>query len=73
MSLFISVLSNVYVGCVFSMCCIAPVIAAKMFHGCEVTVGHNISEGGRWPYADTAQAIASMGAVHINRNVTISF
>eukprot|EP01147_Barroeca_monosierra_P005807 gene5807-9027_t len=44
------------------LCCIAPVIAAKLFQ-CKVTVGSD-KEGDDWPYAGTAQAIQSMGAQH---------
>ena len=55
------------------MVCISPVIAAKLFPGVEVTVGHDQEEGGKWPYAGTAGAITSMGATHVNKNVTVSF
>uniref|UniRef100_H3A773 Glutamine amidotransferase class 1 domain containing 3 n=1 Tax=Latimeria chalumnae TaxID=7897 RepID=H3A773_LATCH len=46
------------------LCCIAPVLAAKVLSGVEVTVGHEEDEGGKWPYAGTAQAISSLGAKH---------
>ncbi|XP_059825011.1 glutamine amidotransferase-like class 1 domain-containing protein 3, mitochondrial isoform X4 [Hypanus sabinus] len=46
------------------LCCIAPVLAAKVLPGVEVTVGHEEDEGGRWPYAGTAAAIKAMGAKH---------
>ncbi|KAK3095957.1 hypothetical protein FSP39_021303 [Pinctada imbricata] len=52
------------------MCCIAPVLAAKVIQGCEVTVGSDQEEGGRWPYAGTAGAVQSMGFTHIKKNVT---
>ncbi|XP_060084607.1 glutamine amidotransferase-like class 1 domain-containing protein 3, mitochondrial [Ylistrum balloti] len=52
------------------LCCIAPVLAAKLVPGCEVTVGSDQEEGGRWPYAGTAGAIDSMGSKHIKKNVT---
>ena len=29
-------------------------------------------DGGRWPYSATASAIETMGANHINKNVTVS-
>lgn len=56
-----------------SLCCIAPVLAAKVIPGCEITVGQEEEEGGRWPYAGTAAAIIEMGANHVPKNVTISF
>lgn len=51
------------------LCCIAPVLAAKVFQGCELTVGYDQEEGGKWPYAGTAAAITSMGSIHVNRDV----
>ncbi|KAI5621379.1 ES1 protein-like, mitochondrial, partial [Silurus asotus] len=55
------------------LCCISPVLAAKVLHGVEVTVGHEEEEGGKWPYAGTAQAITAFGAKHKVKDVTISF
>lgn len=55
------------------LCCIAPVLAAKLLPGVEVTVGHEEEEGGRWPYAGTAGAIKALGAKHCVKEVTISF
>ncbi|KFO28102.1 ES1 protein like protein, mitochondrial [Fukomys damarensis] len=46
------------------LCCIAPVLAAKVLSGVEVTVGHEQEEGGKWPYAGTAEAIKALGAKH---------
>lgn len=57
----------------FSLCCIAPVLAAKVIKGVEVTVGHEQEEGGKWPYAGTAEAIEALGAKHCVKGVTISF
>ncbi|XP_011384861.1 ES1 protein homolog, mitochondrial-like, partial [Pteropus vampyrus] len=55
------------------LCCIAPVLAAKVLRGVEVTVGHEQEEGGKWPYAGTAEAIKALGAKHRAKDVTISF
>ncbi|XP_059542579.1 glutamine amidotransferase-like class 1 domain-containing protein 3, mitochondrial isoform X3 [Myotis daubentonii] len=52
------------------LCCIAPVLAAKVLPGVEVTVGHEQEEGGKWPYAGTAEAIKAMGAKHCVKGVT---
>lgn len=52
------------------MCCISPVLAAKVFPGCELTVGYDLDEGARYPYAATAGAIQQLGAKHINKTVT---
>lgn len=57
----------------FSLCCIAPVLAAKVLKSVEVTVGHEQEEGGRWPHAGTAQVIKALGAKHCVTGVTISF
>lgn len=56
-----------------SLCCIAPVLAARVLRGVEVTVGHEQEEGGRWPYAGTVEAIKALGARHCVKDVTISF
>lgn len=52
------------------LCCIAPVLAAKVLPGVEVTVGHEQEEGGKWPYAGTAEAIKALGAKHCVKGVT---
>lgn len=52
------------------LCCIAPVLAAKVLSGVEVTVGHEQEEGGKWPYAGTAEAIKALGAKHCVKGVT---
>ncbi|KAL7881480.1 hypothetical protein AOLI_G00083280 [Acnodon oligacanthus] len=54
------------------LCCISPVLAAKVLPGVEVTVGHEEEQGGKWPYAGTAQAITALGAKHKIKEVTIS-
>ena len=51
------------------LCCIAPVLAAKTFKGCEVTVGMDSECDGRFPYAGATSAITTMGAQHINKDV----
>ncbi|XP_069495982.1 glutamine amidotransferase-like class 1 domain-containing protein 3, mitochondrial [Ambystoma mexicanum] len=51
------------------LCCIAPVLAAKVFPGCEVTVGKDENIDGRFPDAETASAIKEIGSKHINRDV----
>ncbi|CAN2387803.1 ES1 protein homolog, partial [Pristimantis euphronides] len=46
------------------LCCIAPVLAAKVIPGVEVTVGQEEEQGGKWPYAGTAKAIQALGGKH---------
>ncbi|XP_053164343.1 glutamine amidotransferase-like class 1 domain-containing protein 3, mitochondrial [Hemicordylus capensis] len=55
------------------LCCISPVLAAKVLPGAEVTVGHEEEQGGKWPYAGTAGAIKAMGGKHHIKEATISF
>lgn len=50
--------------------CIAPVLAAKLFPGCEVTLGQESEGGGRWPHASTVATIKQMGAKHVKTEVT---
>nr|XP_006137952.1 ES1 protein homolog, mitochondrial isoform X2 [Pelodiscus sinensis] len=52
------------------LCCISPVLAAKVLSGAEVTVGHEEEEGGKWPYAGTAGAIKALGGKHCVKEVT---
>ncbi|XP_078310664.1 glutamine amidotransferase-like class 1 domain-containing protein 3, mitochondrial [Crassostrea virginica] len=52
------------------LCCISPVLAARTIPGCTVTVGQDKDVDGTWPYAGTAGACQSMGAQHINKEVT---
>ncbi|XP_068428138.1 glutamine amidotransferase-like class 1 domain-containing protein 3, mitochondrial [Clinocottus analis] len=50
------------------LCCISPVLAAKVFPGCEVTVG--IEKDDKYPNtADTAAAISQLGCKHVNTAV----
>ncbi|XP_051762873.1 interferon-induced GTP-binding protein Mx isoform X3 [Ctenopharyngodon idella] len=55
------------------LCCISPVLAARVLPGVDVTVGHEEEEGGKWPYAGTTQAITALGAKHTVKEVTISY
>ncbi|XP_062831237.1 glutamine amidotransferase-like class 1 domain-containing protein 3, mitochondrial [Anolis carolinensis] len=52
------------------LCCISPVLAAKVLPGTEVTVGHEEEQGGKWPYAGTAGAIKALGGKHHVKEVT---
>ncbi|XP_056145478.1 glutamine amidotransferase-like class 1 domain-containing protein 3, mitochondrial [Lampris incognitus] len=50
------------------LCCISPVLAAKVFPGCEVTVG--IEKDKKYPNTtDTAEAIAQLGCKHVSKSV----
>ncbi|XP_068922937.1 glutamine amidotransferase-like class 1 domain-containing protein 3, mitochondrial isoform X2 [Petaurus breviceps papuanus] len=51
------------------LCCISPVLAAKVFPGCEVTVGHDKNVDGRFPDCDTATAIQELGCKHVCKDV----
>lgn len=53
--------------------CIAPVLGAKLFPGCEVTVGSDVEEGDKWPNVGAAKAIQAMKAKHVKKDVTVSF
>nr|F1QCN0.1 RecName: Full=Glutamine amidotransferase-like class 1 domain-containing protein 3, mitochondrial; Flags: Precursor [Danio rerio] len=52
------------------LCCISPVLAAKVLPGVDVTVGHEEEQGGKWPYAGTTQTITALGAKHTVKDVT---
>ncbi|GAB6023277.1 Glutamine amidotransferase-like class 1 domain-containing protein 3A, mitochondrial, variant 2 [Chamberlinius hualienensis] len=56
------------------LCCIAPVLVAKLIPGVEITLGLDKDDGsGHWPYAGTADVAKQWGAIHHNRKVDISF
>ncbi|XP_055499737.1 glutamine amidotransferase-like class 1 domain-containing protein 3, mitochondrial [Leucoraja erinacea] len=50
------------------LCCISPVLAAKLIPGCELTVGYD-TECEKWPYAKTAHTLKELGCEHINKHV----
>ncbi|XP_028292684.1 glutamine amidotransferase-like class 1 domain-containing protein 3A, mitochondrial [Gouania willdenowi] len=53
------------------LCCISPVLAAKVFPGCEVTVG--IEKDDKYPdTTDTATAINQLGCKHVSKSVAES-
>ncbi|KAF7668197.1 hypothetical protein LDENG_00030160 [Lucifuga dentata] len=53
------------------LCCISPVLAAKVFPGCEVTVG--LEKDDKYPdTAGTAAAITELGCKHVNKSVSES-
>lgn len=53
------------------LCCISPVLAAKVFPGCEVTVG--IEKDDKYPdTTDTAAAINQLGCKHVSKSVSES-
>jgi len=53
------------------LCCISPVLAAKVFPGCEVTVGLENDE--KYPgTTDTAEAINQLGCKHVSKSVSES-
>ncbi|XP_026151584.1 glutamine amidotransferase-like class 1 domain-containing protein 3A, mitochondrial [Mastacembelus armatus] len=50
------------------LCCISPVLAAKVFPGCEVTVG--VEKDDKYPdTTDTAAAINQLGCKHVSKSV----
>ena len=49
---------------IFSLCCIAPVLAAKVIQGSEVTVGSSDQEA--------AGAVGALGSKHISTKVNVS-
>ncbi|XP_078465841.1 ES1 protein homolog, mitochondrial-like isoform X2 [Lampetra fluviatilis] len=52
------------------LCCIAPVLAARVLPGVEVSVGQESDKGGKWPHHAAAGAVKTMGAKHVEKNVT---
>ncbi|XP_061422995.1 ES1 protein homolog, mitochondrial-like isoform X1 [Lethenteron reissneri] len=52
------------------LCCIAPVLAARVLPGVEVSVGQESDQGGKWPHHAAAGAVKAMGAKHVEKHVT---
>ncbi|XP_077436415.1 glutamine amidotransferase-like class 1 domain-containing protein 3, mitochondrial [Vanacampus margaritifer] len=53
------------------LCCISPVLAAKVFPGCEITVG--LENDDKYPNTtDTAAAINQLGCKHVSTGVSQS-
>ncbi|XP_005992958.1 ES1 protein homolog, mitochondrial [Latimeria chalumnae] len=50
------------------LCCISPVLAAKIIPNCELTVGQD-TKCEMWPYAETACALKELGCKHVNKRV----
>ena len=50
------------------MCCISPVIAAKILPNCQITVGKS-QKGKEWPFAGTGEDLKLMGATVIEKDV----
>ncbi|KAF5404914.1 ES1 protein like protein mitochondrial [Paragonimus heterotremus] len=52
------------------LCCIAPVLAARCLPGVELTMGGDIDQNGRWPYAEASAVAKQMGAKMIPKDMT---
>lgn len=53
------------------LCCISPVLAAKVFPGCQVTVGCENDD--KYPNTtETAAAIGQLGCTHVSKSVAES-
>ncbi|CAL8322903.1 unnamed protein product [Merluccius merluccius] len=58
-------------GKTIGLCCISPVLAAKVIPGCEVTVG--LENDDKYPNTtDTAAAIRQLGCTHVSKSVAES-
>ncbi|KAJ9576488.1 hypothetical protein L9F63_006701 [Diploptera punctata] len=51
------------------LCCIAPILAVKVFPNSKVTLGKKDDGKGKWPHAGAIDAAVTMGASHIEKNV----
>ncbi|KAM9850515.1 glutamine amidotransferase-like class 1 domain-containing protein 3, mitochondrial [Aulostomus maculatus] len=53
------------------LCCISPVLAAKVFPGCEITLGQENDD--KYPHTkDTAAVVSQLGCKHVNTSVSQS-
>nr|CAD7586347.1 unnamed protein product [Timema genevievae] len=51
------------------LCCISPVLAAKVLPGTTLTLGQIDNKSGKWPYAETIEGASSLGAIVVPKNV----
>uniref|UniRef100_A0A1B6E1T8 DJ-1/PfpI domain-containing protein n=1 Tax=Clastoptera arizonana TaxID=38151 RepID=A0A1B6E1T8_9HEMI len=51
------------------LCCIAPILAARVLPGVTITLGTDSCEEDKWPYRDAIKAAVEMGAIVENREV----
>ncbi len=58
-------------GVPIALCCIAPILAAKVFgsQGVEITLGMKGDEA-KWPYGGALDAAKSFGAKVVEKNVS---
>lgn len=53
------------------LCCISPVLAAKVFPGCEITLG--LEKDQKYPFTtDSVAGITELGCKHVNKSVSES-
>jgi enhancing lycopene biosynthesis protein 2 len=52
------------------MCCVAPVLVAKLLPECQITVGMRQNGAGEWPFANTIDACTELGARCVERDVS---
>lgn len=50
------------------LCCIAPVLAARVFKACTITLGCATASD-EWPYAGSVEVAEAMGATHVEAGV----
>lgn len=48
-------------------------VAFQVLTGCQVTMGQESEDGGRWPFAGACGAVSAMGSQHVPKNVDVSF
>nr|CAD7198806.1 unnamed protein product [Timema douglasi] len=53
------------------LCCISPVLAAKVLPGTTLTLGQNDNKSGKWPYAETIEGASSLGAIVVPKTISV--
>lgn len=52
-----------------ALCCIAPVLAAKVIPNVKITLGKSDTKSGKWPHAGAIEGAKAMGAKHEEKGV----
>ncbi|ESN98109.1 hypothetical protein HELRODRAFT_114003 [Helobdella robusta] len=54
------------------LCCIAPILAAKVLKGCEVTLGFD-KQDDQWPHSGACAVVRDLGSKHVDCSVVEAY
>ena len=51
------------------LCCIAPVLVARLLPGVSITMGKETEQDGRFPFHEATAVVKEMGAHHVPKEI----